>query len=151
QPALVHARGGDGQTPLHFASSVAIAEHLLERGADIDARDVDHESTPAQYMMGDRLDVARYLVQRGCKTDLLLAAAVGDVDLVRKHLDADPSCIRIRVNADFFPMSDPRAGGAIYHWTLGFHASAFQAAAKFGHEQVLRLLMERSPADAKLI
>src|SRR5688500_5352566 len=44
-PALVHARGGDGQTPLHFARSIAIAEFLLDRGADIDARDVDHEST----------------------------------------------------------------------------------------------------------
>src|ERR1700742_3589484 len=44
-PALVHARGGDGQTPLHFASSVDIAGYLLDHGADIDARDVDHEST----------------------------------------------------------------------------------------------------------
>jgi len=37
EPALVHARGGDGQTPLHFASTVGIAEFLLEQGADIDA------------------------------------------------------------------------------------------------------------------
>src|ERR1700753_2126445 len=36
-PALVHARGGDGQTPLHFASSVDIAGYLLDHGADIDA------------------------------------------------------------------------------------------------------------------
>src|SRR5205085_9368091 len=42
-PTLVHARGGDGQTPLHFASTVEIAEFLLEHGADTDARDVDHE------------------------------------------------------------------------------------------------------------
>ncbi len=42
-PALVHARGGDGQTPLHFASSVEIAGYLLDHGAKIDARDVDHE------------------------------------------------------------------------------------------------------------
>ena len=26
-PALVHARGGDGQTPLHFASTIEIAEY----------------------------------------------------------------------------------------------------------------------------
>src|SRR5215204_2184670 len=34
-PELVHARGGDGQTPLHFAKSVEIAEFLLDHGADI--------------------------------------------------------------------------------------------------------------------
>src|SRR5262245_63485499 len=44
-PSLVHAPGGDGKTPLHFASSVAIAEYLLDHEAEIDARDVDHLST----------------------------------------------------------------------------------------------------------
>jgi hypothetical protein len=45
---VVYARGGDGQTPLHFASTVEIAEFLVDHGAEIDALDVDHESTPAQ-------------------------------------------------------------------------------------------------------
>lgn len=36
-PELVHARGGDGQTPLHYASNVEVAAWLLEHGADIDA------------------------------------------------------------------------------------------------------------------
>jgi ankyrin repeat protein len=52
-PSVVHARGGDGQTPLHFATTIDVAAHLLDHGADIDARDVDHESTPAQYMVKD--------------------------------------------------------------------------------------------------
>src|SRR5262245_19041436 len=78
-PGLVNARGGDGQTPLHFASTIEVAECLLDHGAPIDARDVDHESTPAQYMVRDRQAVLRYLIQRGCKTDLLMAAALGDV------------------------------------------------------------------------
>ena len=89
----VHARGGDGQTPLHFAKTVEIAAYLLDHGADIDAKDVDHESTPAQYMLGDRPEVARYLVERGCRTDILLASAVGDIDRVRSLLDADPGCL----------------------------------------------------------
>jgi len=75
-PERVHERGGDGQTPLHFASTVEIAEFLLSHGADIDARDVDHESTPEQYMVRTRQDVARYLISRGCSTDLLMAAAL---------------------------------------------------------------------------
>src|SRR5690606_2068599 len=112
-PALIHARGGDGQTPLHFAANVEIAALLLEHGADIDARDIDHESTPAQYMARDRVDVARFLVTRGCRTDLLLATALGDIALVRQHLDADPACIHLRVSPEFFPMSRAKAGGTI--------------------------------------
>ena len=46
-PARVHERGGDGQTPLHFAVSKAVIDLLLEAGADINALDVDHRSTPA--------------------------------------------------------------------------------------------------------
>ena len=150
-PQLVHARGGDGQTPLHFAKTVEIASCLLDHGADIDARDVDHESTPAQYMLDDRPEVARYLVDRGCRTDILLASAVGDIDRVRSLLGADAECVRVRGNEKFFPMDNKRAGGIIYQWTLGPDASPFQAAAKFGHQDVIRLLMDRSPAQERLI
>jgi hypothetical protein len=151
ESTLVHARGGDGQTPLHFASTIEIAEFLLDHGADIDARDVDHESTPAQYMVRDRQDITRCLVRRGCTTDILMAAALGDVELVRKHLDADPNCIRTRVSDECFPKINPRSGGTIYQWTLGFHVSAHDVAKQFRHEDVFRLLMERSPADVKLL
>jgi ankyrin repeat protein len=148
---LVHARGGDGQTPLHFARTVDIAAYLLDQGADIDTRDVDHESTPAQYMIDDRQGVARYLVERGCKTDILMVAALGDIDRVRRHLDADPASIRMRVSEEFFPMISPRAGGTIYQWKLGWYMSAHRVARKFGHEDVYKLLMDRSTADVKLI
>jgi ankyrin repeat protein len=158
-PGVVHARGGDGQTPLHFASTVEIAEFLLEKGAQIDALDIDHESSPAQYMLRveqkrhyprDRQDVARYLVARGCRTDILMAAALGDADLANRHLDADPSCIRMSVSEKWFPKRDPRAGGTIYIWKLGPHRTAHTVARDFGHEHVFELLMERTPEDLKL-
>jgi ankyrin repeat protein len=149
-PGLVHARGGDGQTPLHFAPTIEVAAFLLDKGANIDARDVDHESTPAQYMVRSRQDVARYLVRRGCKTDLLLAAALGDIDLVRRHLDENPECIRMSVSDQWFPKRDPRSGGCIYIWTLGGHKTAHVVAREFGHEDVLRLLLERSPEELLL-
>jgi ankyrin repeat protein len=149
-PALVHAPGGDGQTPLHFAPTVEVAAFLLGKGADIDARDVDHESTPAQYMVRSRQEVARYLVGRGCRTDLLLAAALGDGDRVRRHLDEDPGCIRMSVSEQWFPKRNPRSGGCIYIWTLGGHKTAHVVAREFGHEDVLRLLMERSPEELRL-
>ncbi len=158
-PEIVHARGGDGQTPLHFASTVEVAEFLLANGADINARDVDHESTPVQYMLRvdqkrhyphDRQDVARYLVARGCQTDILMAAALGDVDLVRRHLATDPDCIRMRVSREWFPMQNPRAGGPIYLWTLRGNRTAHTVARDFGHEPVFQLLLERTPEDLKL-
>jgi ankyrin repeat protein len=158
-PGSVHARGGDGQTPLHCASTVEIAELLLSRGAEIDARDVDHESTPAQYMLRvehkrhyprDRQDVARYLISRGCRTDILMAAALGDRDLVARHLDDDPACIRMSVSEEWFPKRDPRAGGTIYIWTLGARRTAHAVARDFGHEDVFQLLIERTPHDLKL-
>ena len=158
-PPVVHACGGDGQTPLHFAFTVEIAEFLLARGADINALDIDHESTPAQYMLRvdqkrhyprDRQDVARYLVSSGCKTDILMATALGDIDLVRRHLDTDPDCIRTSVSEEWFPKQDSRAGGTIYIWTLGPHRTAHSVARDFQHEDVFQLLMQRTPEDLKL-
>jgi ankyrin repeat protein len=149
-PALVHARGGDGQTPLHFAATVEIADCLLDRGAEIDALDIDHESTPAQYMVRERQEVARHLVARGCRTDILMAAALGDLDLARNHLAANPDCLRMTVSEEYFPKHNPRAGGTIYIWTLGQNKTPHMIARQFGHQQVFRLLMENSPQELKL-
>ncbi|HZS61245.1 MAG TPA: hypothetical protein VFA43_18355, partial [Gemmatimonadaceae bacterium] len=158
-PAVVHARGGDGQTPLHQASTIEIARLLLEHGADIDAIDVDHESTAAQYMLRvtqtrhyprDRQDIARELVARGCKTDILMASALGDKALVRHHLDTNPESIRTRVDGRYFPNSNPKAGGTIYIWVLGAHRTAHSVAKSFGHPDVYELLMAHSPTDLRL-
>jgi hypothetical protein len=98
----------------------------------------------------DRQDVARYLVSRGCRTDILMAAALGDMDLVRRHLDSDPNCIGMSVSEEWFPKQNPRAGGSIYIWTLGAHRTAHSVARDFGHEDVFQLLMERTPEELKL-
>ena len=157
--SVVHARGGDGQTPLHYASTIEIAEFLLANGADIDAKDVDHESTPAQYMLrvgqarhfpADRKPIARYLVARGCRTDILMAAALGDMGLVRRHLQTDPASIRTRVDEEYFPKQDPRSGGTIYLYSLGRYRTPHQVARDFGHEEIFQFLMRQSPADVKL-
>jgi ankyrin repeat protein len=144
-PSRVHARGGDGMTPLHFAAGVEVARLLVERGADVDARDVDHESTPAQHMARDRQEVARFLVERGASTDILLASALGDAERVRAHLDAAPAAIDTTVSDRWFPKADPRAGGTIYIWTLGWHRTPHRVARDFGHHAVYALLMERTP------
>lgn len=150
-PELVHARGGDGQTPLHFARDVATAAYLLDHGAEIDARDIDHESTPAQYMIADRQEIVRFLIDRGCKVDIFMAAAVGNFELARKLVEAQPDCVRFRVSEEFFPKKNPRSGGTIYIWTLGQNISPHEVARKFGHQEVYEYLLSRSPASVKLL
>jgi ankyrin repeat protein len=158
-PSLVHARGGDGQTALHFASTVEIAALLLERGADINAIDIDHESTAAQYMLRieqrrhythNRQDVARFLVSRGCKTDLLMVTALGLEEHVRAILDRDPNLIRMSVSRPWFPMQNPRAGGPIYIWQLGGNRTAHTVAREFGRDKIFQFLLERTPDDLRL-
>jgi ankyrin repeat protein len=158
-PHAVHKRGGDGQLPLHFASTIEIADLLLKHGAEIDAIDVDHESTAAQWMLGTvvgddpsstRHHIARFLVSRGCRTDILMAAALGDAERVRKHLATDPASIRTSVTDRWFPKRDPRAGGTIYIWTLGANKSAHPVARKFGHDDVFALLMAASSPELQL-
>jgi ankyrin repeat protein len=145
-PEVVHARGGDGQTPLHFAATVDVATFLLDHGANIDALDIDHESTPAQWMIRDRQDVVRPLIARGCRTDILMASALGDVGRVTAFLDADPSSVRTEVSERYFPKQNPRAGGSIYIWTLGAHKTPHLVAREFGHDELFALVMQRSPA-----
>src|SRR5262249_7385419 len=136
-----------------------IAQYLLERGAEMDARDLQHESTPAQHMLRvlqgrryrrDRQDIARYLVSRGCRTDILMAAALGDLALAHRLLEADPACIRTCVSEEYFPKRDPRGGGSIYNWIFGPRRTAHLIARDFGHDDVFGLLVERSPEDLKL-
>jgi ankyrin repeat protein len=149
-PNAVRARGGDGQTPLHVASTVDVARLLLARGADIDALDVDHESTPAQYLVRDHQDVVRLLLQEGCRSDILMAAAVGDLSRVKQWVERDPASVEIDVSERHFPMRDPRAGGSIYIWTLGVNKTAHVVAREFGHEDVFRYLMAHTPESFTL-
>ena len=158
-PTLVHARGDGGQTPLHFASTIQIAGFLLDRGADIDRRDLLHESTPAQYMVRvvqarhyphDRREIARYLVSRGAETDIMMACAFGDLPLVRRHIEADPDCVRIRISERYFPKSDPRSHGTYYIPAFGRDRTPHQVARDFGHEDIFEFVMQHSPQDVKL-
>src|SRR5438093_1538682 len=123
-PELVHARGGDGQTPLHFASTIAAAEFLLDHGADIDARDIDHESTPAQYMVQDRPDVLRYLIQRGCRTDIFMAAALGDAQLAARNNNL--AAVRLMLEAGLPADATGQHDGTPLHWAC-FHGNAGMA------------------------
>ena len=158
-PSLVHARGCDGQLPLHLAATVEIAAFLLDCGAEINALD-DHESTAAQYMACCRSgldsrtvfrhDVARFLISRGAQTDILMASAVGDLSLVERILNHDPETVRITVSERHFPKLDPKSGGNIYVYGFGLTKSPHMIAHQFGHHSVFELLMQRSPPWLRL-
>jgi ankyrin repeat protein len=146
--ALVHARGGDGQQPLHEAKTLEIATFLLDRGAGIDVRCIDHKSTPAQYALVDRPDVCRLLLERGATPDIFMAARLGDLALATRLLDTDPSAIVARVNQPGYPPVPPFN---IYCWTLGFGMSPHEVAVRFGHDDVRDLLVGRSPSRIRFL
>jgi ankyrin repeat protein len=147
-PLAVHARGGDGQQPLHEAKTTAIADFLLDRGADIVARCIDHHSTPAQYALVDRPDVCRRLLERGATPDIFMAARLGDAVLAARLMDGDPTCIAARINKPGYPLVPPFN---IYCWTLGFGRSPHDVATAFNHRDVYELLMSRSSPRVRLL
>lgn len=138
-PSIVHARGGDGQTPLHFACTPEIADLLLEHGAEIDARDIDHASTPAQWLGESRPQVAAHLVSRGAAADPFLAARIGDIPLLEKLVRAEPEGARVRVSRDRFP-APPPAAGHIYLFTIGEGCTLMHAAVGADQSQTVRWL-----------
>ncbi len=143
-PPRVHERGGDGQTPLHFARSRAVVDLLLERGADIDARDVDHRSTPAEWMLdrardAGRYELAAYLVARGASADIFMAAALGLTDKVQAMLAADPSQIDLRTGQGEYGERPP-SSFHIYQWTIGPNLYPIQVAEQFGQHAAAEVL-----------
>jgi len=154
RPELVHARGGDGCRPLHFSRDVATARLLLERGAEVDARDDDHDSTPAQWRIGEAPEVSRLLLDHGAQADLFLAAGLGDLELAERLVRGDPSCTTFRIgnNRGPFPGIGSRGrGGSIYQWTLGFNQSAQEIAHRRGHRALYDFLMAHTPPRQQLL
>jgi ankyrin repeat protein len=162
-PALVHAKGGDGCRPLHFAKTEEAMDLLLERGGDIDARDVDHESTAAQWAMprppgqgggmerGKSLDRVRALLRRGAQPDVFMAAALNDVPLLRAIVDANPGVLEVRIGAKGYARCPDAPGRHIYVYSLMEHKSPLQVAADFGSRDCLKFLLSRATPKQKFL
>ncbi|MEX0777163.1 MAG: hypothetical protein WD042_15770 [Phycisphaeraceae bacterium] len=142
-PSLVNGRGGDGKAPLHCAVTPAIVDLLVDRGADLVMRDIDHESTPLQYRI-DKPQVARRLIERGAQADIFAAVALGDETLVRQCLARDPACVTHRLGTPPWVTTQSK-GGCIYNWTLGHDLSVLDVALRKGHAAIHRLLLEHAP------
>ena len=150
--ALIDAKGMDARTPLHCAGTVAVAALLLDHGARIDARDEDHDSTPVQWLIGKSPDVARFLLERGAKADIFLAAALGDVALAEKLVREDRGCLAHRIGkAPEFPPLGQGRGGTIYQWTLRFNSYPHQIALLKGHRAMFDYLYAESDMKTRLL
>lgn len=160
-PALVAARGGDGKTALHCARTLEIAQLLVERGAQLDVRDVDHESTPAQYLVRDAPEVTRWLVDRGARFDMFIAVGLRDAALVERCLRDDPEALAHRTwHGKYTTAHQGRAStpeeigdrrGDIYRWVFGHNVSALDAAHMLGFDDIReQLLRHASPVERLL-
>jgi ankyrin repeat protein len=152
-PSLVHAKGMDARTPLHCAATVEVAALLLDRGARIDARDEDHDSTPAQWRIGESPEVARFLLERGAKPDIFLAAALGDVALAQRLVMQHRGCLshRIGKGPEFPAVGHNGRGGTIYQWTLAFNSYPHQIALAKGHQAMFDYLYGESDLQTRLL
>ena len=161
-PSAVHARGGDGKTPLHCATTIEIAKYLLDHGAEIDARDVDHESTPAQYLVREAPEVTRFLVERGAWFDIFIAVGLRDRALVARCLRDDSAALDHRTwhgkhtvahngrrAATREEIGDRR--GDIYRWVFGHNVSAVDAARAVGDDEIVELLLTHASPVQRLL
>lgn len=154
KPELLEQKGGDGGRPLHFARTVEVAKLLVERGAELDPRDDDHDSRPVQWLVDHCKDVCRFLVERGATPDIFLAAALGDLPMTQRLVKEDPGCVEhwIGDHTEPFPgIGYQGRGGTIYQWTLAFNVSPHQIAAKHSHDAVFEFLWNHSPQRTRFL
>jgi ankyrin repeat protein len=130
-PDLVNRRGPNDATPIHFAATVAMADVLVNAGADLELLD-KYGSTPlrgAAYAGRKRRDVARHLATLVGKTDIFIDVGLSDADAVRSHLEAQP---------DLVAALDERLGAASATGGTPLHL-----AATLGDADMIALLVNR--------
>lgn len=152
-PAIVKERGGDGKTPLHYAQDPGVMDWLLERGADLETRDHDHESTALQWQMGEgNHAAARELIKRGATVDIFAGVVLGELDWVKAALERHPHAIRARVNHAGYELTPTADGSHQYVYAFsGAGLSPHQVALEYGHAEIFDYLVAHSPLDVRLL
>lgn len=111
-PDLIHARGPDGATPLHVAvgwhverfakeqgiDPTAVASLLIERGADVNAKDLWHGGSVLRWAGLDR-PMAQFILQHRPSLDIFEASELGDARRVVELLKADPKLVNARTGS----------------------------------------------------
>ncbi len=156
-PEVVTTLGSDGMSPLHFAATPRIAELLLTHGADINLRDRDHNGTPAQWTMGRRPEVCRYLLERGAEADVVLYCVMGDVERAKAEFQKNPELLKLRINVkspkgyvvptlkspDFNDQqTDEVPGGHVYAYQVGPTMPLLEVALQSQQPAIVDLLID---------
>lgn len=142
-PSRVLERGGDGCYPLHFADTIEVAQLLIDRGAEIDSRCIDHHSTPVQYLCSIRPEVARFLFSIGATPDIFSTVLCGDDAYVERLLNANPDLINARINQSFFCPGNEQDVHNILTFSVGLDATPLHAAAKGNRREAVSILVRR--------
>ncbi len=165
EPNLVRERSGDGKTPLHFARTVAVAKRLLETGAEIDATDPTGQTALDWIAQTGRYKELRdFLLERGARaevSDIFLACTYGDLEAVRRFLQANPALVNAPrphgpgAFAGATPLLEAAKrgetaivelliqNGAEVNAAVGFRGTtALHAAAAMGHKDTVETLVD---------
>lgn len=145
-PEVVNQRGPDGQVPLHFANSSEVIDFLLDHGADIDKRDIDHNSSPAQYAVNNPAK-CKHLIDRGAQTDIFMACKLGDIELVHKVLQEEPQALQAQVGKGDFTA----VGGHIYEYNIGVASKPLFLAERLGHETIVEMMLSYSSVEQRFL
>ena len=120
QPTRVNDGDERGNTPLHWAvmtRRMTLIHALIDRGADLEATRADgrkpiHLTLHGDYWhrrkitaMEDDSVLLGILLARGAEYDANLAAAIGDLDGVRRFVDTDPQAANQANSAGYRPLS----------------------------------------------
>lgn len=149
RPACVNERGRDGASPLHLARTPAIVDLLVDRGADVDMRDIDHGATPAQWAI-DEPAVCQRLVERGATPDIFVACALGDIAVADRVLAANPDALGSRSNHGPHMAYRP-PGGHMYIYRMGVGMRPLPFASTRGNDEFVEQLLTRANPAEQLI
>ena len=149
RPEQVHMKGGDGQRPLHVAKNAEVVDVLVAAGAELEARDIDHGSTPMQYHIHHQ-DVINRLLHHGAKPDIFTACRWGDSAVAQQVLDAEPDAIGQTIGRPPF-MVEGSEGGHVYTYLLGYTNRPLTLAAKHDHWPLLEYLLPKATPGQQLI
>jgi ketosteroid isomerase-like protein len=155
--------GGHTETPLHWAASsndVGVLDALLDAGSDIEAPGaVLGGGSPLADACGfGNWDAARRLVERGARTRLKDAAALGLVDRVAAALEGDSQPDGDEITAALWSAcyGGQRAAaefllgrGADVNWVGWDGLSPLDVAVRSGNEDVVELIRERGGRTAE--
>ena len=142
-PGLVHAADEHLKTPLHWAAEYErsdVAQMLLDSGADLEAT-TSWGATALDWAatMGST-NVAELLLKRGAKgMNLVVAASLGNLDLVRDLLDSGASLASLVKPAPAEPDDHWVADSARMKGDVISHV--FYCACRNGHTEVASLLV----------